>query len=310
MPLGTPGPVTRFSMRLAAAPTGRTGQDRAMTSSYRLLDAGGRARLERFGDRIVDRPSPAATEPPRDPDAWASADLVFDGADWSAHDGRGVEPWTVGLEGFRLELRPTAAGQVGLFPEQLAGLDWLRTRVTERLAADPAGAAPRVLNLFAHTGLATLALAAAGAAVAHVDAARASVEWARRNAAASNLADRPVRWLVDDALTFVAREARRGRRYAGLVLDPPSYGHGTGGRRWQLARALPDLLNACDAILEPTAFGLLTAHTPDFDAERLAAELARALGAPPAWVEAGDLELRATSGARLPLGAFARIMGR
>jgi 23S rRNA (cytosine1962-C5)-methyltransferase len=281
-----------------------------MTSSYRLLDAGGRARLEQFGDRIVDRPGPAATEPPRDPDAWASADLVFDGADWSAHDGRGVDPWTVDLDGLRLELRPTTAGQVGLFPEQLAGLGWLRDRVRDRRPADQDAPRPRVLNLFAHTGLVTLALARAGAAVSHVDASRPATEWARRNAALADLAEAPIRWLVDDAPAFVRREARRGHRYAGLVLDPPSYGHGTGGRRWQLERALPDLLDACDAILEPAAFAFLTTHSPAFDEDRLAAELGRALGAPTRWVEAGPLELRAASGAQLRLGAFARIMGR
>ena len=147
-------------------------------------------------------------------------------------------------------------------------LPWLRDRVGERLADAP----PPVLHLFAYTGLATLALAAAGAAVTHVDASRPTVTWARRNAERSGLADRPIRWIVDDALAFTNREVRRGRRYAGVVLDPPSYGHGpAGGGDWRIEDDLPRLLAAAAALLEPDGFVLLTAHTPEFGPDRLAA---------------------------------------
>jgi len=122
------------------------------------------------------------------------------------------------LDGVTLELRPTAAGQVGFFPEHPLAWPWLREQVADRPASE-------VLHLFAHTGATTLALAAVGAKVTHVDASRPAVVWARRNAELSRLADRPVRWIVDDALTYVRREERRGRRYAGIVLDPPTFGH-------------------------------------------------------------------------------------
>ncbi|HEX5825051.1 MAG TPA: hypothetical protein VFY18_11390, partial [Candidatus Limnocylindrales bacterium] len=166
-----------------------------------------------------------------------------------------------------------------------------------------------VLHLFAYSGATTLALAASGARVTHVDASRPAVTWARRNADLSGLADRPVRWIVDDALAFVRREARRGRRYGGIVLDPPTFGHGPAGTRWELDDALPDLLAACAAVADPDAFVLLTAHTAALAAGDLAAALEVTFGVP-AELEADVLELRATSGAVLPLGVAARMIRR
>lgn len=207
------------------------------------------------------------------------------------------------LGAIRLELRLTETGQVGLFPEQLALLPWLTDRVRERFGGPDL---PSVLNLFAYTGLATLAMAAAGAAVTHVDGSRPTVDWARRNAELSGLAARPIRWLVDDVPTFIAREGRRGRRYDGLVLDPPSYGHGAGGRPWRLVDDLAGLLDASSEILEPDGFVLLTAHTPEVGPGDLADALGSALGRPAGRIEHGELALEATSGAHLALGAYAR----
>jgi 23S rRNA (cytosine1962-C5)-methyltransferase len=212
------------------------------------------------------------------------------------------EPWTVAMEGLRLELRPTAAGQLGLFPEHALAWPWLR----ERLAARPDA---EVLHLFAYTGASTLALAASGARVTHVDASRPAVAWARRNAELSGLADRPIRWIVEDALTYVRREERRGRRYAGIVLDPPSFGHGPAGTRWELEEALPVLLAACAGVAERDAFVLLSAHTPELAADDLAASLEIAFGIP-AELESAEVGLVATSGAILPLGMAARMIRR
>ena len=276
----------------------------AQVRGYELIDAGDERRLERFGPVVVDRPAPGADEPLRDAEAWSSATLRFDQArGWERVEAGGFESWVVEVEALTLELRPTATGQVGLFPEHASQLEWLRTAVKSQSASRPA-----VLNMFASTGLATLGLAAAGAAVAHVDAARPAVAWARRNADLSRLTDRPIRWLVDDALGFVKREARRSREYQGLVLDPPSYGHG-GGRTWRLEDDLSLLLEACREVLTPDAFVLLTAHTPGFGPDRLARELAATLRRPTSAVEAGELALDARSGARLALGAFARVAG-
>jgi len=263
--------------------------------SHVLLDLGGGARLERFGERVVDRPHPAALGARLDPVAWRSADLRYDRDGGWTGSAAALGAWDIRVGDVTLELRPTEAGQLGLFPEHAAMLPWL--------ARQPPGA---VLHLFAYTGLVTLALAAAGSAVTHLDAARPSVAWARRNAQLSGLADRPTRWIVDDARAFVAREVRRGRRYDGIVLDPPSYGHGTDGRSWRLVDDLDALLRGCRALLAPDGFVLLTAHTPGFEAGRLADVLASGLGIPGARVEAGDLELLTPDGRRLESGAFAR----
>jgi 23S rRNA (cytosine1962-C5)-methyltransferase len=216
-----------------------------------------------------------------------------------------VEPWTIALDELTLELRPTDTGQIGLFPEQAESWAWLRDAVRWRASSVP-DHVPNVLNLFAHTGVASLVAAAAGATVAHVDSSRPSVAWARRNAELSDLADRPIRWLVDDAAAFVAREARRGRRYDGIVLDPPSFGHGR-GRRWRLADELPDLLAACREIAADDAFVLLTAHTTGMDGTDLAAMMRAALPSPSARLDGSALELLATSGARLDLGWSVRL---
>jgi len=263
---------------------------------YELIDAGDGRRLERFGEHVVDRPYPAADSPRRDTERWDEADLRFvrdegwggTGLD-TASDG-----WVVDVAALRFELRPTAAGQVGVFPEHASVLPWLHDRIAER------GGAAKVLNLFAYTGLITLTLAAAGASVAHVDAAKPSVDWARRNAAINGLDDRPIRWLVDDARAFVAREVRRGRRYDGIVLDPPTYGHGASGKAWRLERDLPAVLDDIQRLLAPGGFLLLTAHTEALDPFTLGGFLGRD-------VEIGALAITATSGAVLHLGAFARI---
>lgn len=273
-----------------------------------LVDFGDAARLERFGERLVDRPHPGATGARRHPEAWRTADLRFDrDGGWSG-DAVDTGPWIVGVDGLAMQLRSTDAGQVGLFPEHAEMLPWLRARVAERVSAG--NPPPAVLHLFAYTGLATLAMAQAGAAVTHVDSARPTVAWARQNAELAGLADRPVRWIVDDARSFAGREARRDRHYEGLVLDPPSYGHGTGGRAWRIETDLEPLLAACHAILAPGGFVLLTAHTLTLEPDELGAALGRATQRAASGLEVGLLGLTATDGRRLDLGSFARIAGR
>ncbi len=268
--------------------------------AYALLDVGDERRLERFGDRIIDRPAPGAPWEPRlDRENWAKATLQFSRDEgWTGGD---TMPWTIAVEGLTLELRPTGTGQVGFFPEQVSFWPWLRTSLAGREE-------PNVLHLFAHTGATTLALARAGAQVTHVDAARPSVAWARRNAELSGLAAAPIRWIVDDALGFTQREARRGRQYDGFVIDPPSFGHGPKGTRWELADALPDLLDACAAVAAHDAFVLLTAHTTGLEADDLGDALVEAFDPDPGSdVLTEWIELKATSGATLPLGVAARM---
>jgi 23S rRNA (cytosine1962-C5)-methyltransferase len=272
--------------------------DDLVVDDYELLDVGDGARLERFGPRIIERPHPAVTVDRPNPALWSRASMAFEpGRGWTGETG----PWIVGVAGVRIELRPTPTGQVGLFPEQAPSWEWLRGRV---------GPGVEMLNLFAYTGVATLVAAAAGASVVHVDASRPTVAWARHNAGLAGLADRPIRWIVDDVPAFVAREVRRARRYDGVVLDPPSYGHGPGRRTWHLEDGLAPLLDGCAELIGGRdGFVLLTAHTPGFGPERLAEELARAIGVPPRRVERGRLRLTATAGSTLELGAFARWPG-
>jgi len=277
----------------------------------RLIDAGDGRRLERFGERVVDRPHPAATGGRASIAEWRAADLRFDrGAGWIARDvaalaedrGGEIAPWPVELDGVSLELRATPSGGIGFFPEQLENVAWLESAIRD---ASTAEARPSVLNLFAHTGLLTLVAAHAGAAVTHVDGSRPTVAWARRNAELSGLAGAPIRWIVDEALAFTRREARRGRRYDGIVLDPPSYGHG-GRRAFELESGLLELLEACADVAAPNAFVLLSGHSTGLQRDLLLDELAAAFERAPRAFETVPLELVASTGATLPLGIAIR----
>lgn len=278
-------------------------------ADYQLLDFGQGRKLERWGAAVVDRPAPSAEGLPlSDPARWSAATHRFhrrtaQSGEWSiATEGPELAP--LAIASLRFELRLTDSGQLGLFPEQLATWNWL-----DKFLA--AGARPaEVLNLFAYTGASSLVAARAGARVAHVDASSSAVAWARRNAELSDLAQTPIRWLVDDARAFVRRELRRGRRYDLVILDPPSYGHGPRGQAWNLERDLPGLLTDCAGLLaaqEPSAL-MLTCHTPGFAADRLG-EVVRANCPILEVVAAGDLELSTPEGRDLPSGSFLRAVG-
>jgi 23S rRNA (cytosine1962-C5)-methyltransferase len=291
---------------------------------HELIDVGEGRRLERFGPVLLDRPCPPADWwPKRDPDAWSSADArfdravegVLDHAGWTTGSGQPIEPWCIHEGDLRAELRLAASGQVGWFPEQAPNRHWIAGRIRElskpgRRGRDPEAGPPAVLNLFAYTGGSTLAAVAAGARATHVDGARTAVAWARHDAELNGFAERPVRWIADDAVAFARRERRRGRRYAGIVLDPPSYGHGPGGHDWHLERDLPGLLEDLAALLEPWrgSFVLLSAHSGDVESGRIASWLERALGPGDLVVEA--LTLDARSGVQLHLGASVRWLRR
>jgi 23S rRNA (cytosine1962-C5)-methyltransferase len=295
----------------SGAPSSEPGDD-GMTvdkHAYSLIDCGAGRRLERFGQLLVDRPAPGVTGPRRLPDRWAGAIAYHAGRGWVDPDGGApaIRSSTVKLAGIPLVAALGVGGQVGVFPEHAVNGDWLREAVRRRGGGDGSGSSsgPAVLNLFAHTGLLTLVAAAAGASVAHVDSSRPAVQGARRNAAAAGLADRPIRWLVDDALDFARREARRGRRYAGLILDPPSYGHGgsRGSRSaFRFEQDIDELLAACTAVAEPDAFWLLSTHTTGWDPARLAATFA-GLVAGRARTTPAPLTLVAESGVILELGS-------
>jgi len=273
-------------------------------------DAAGRGRrLERLGGVLVDRPLPQATGPRRQPDTWAKAAAVF----VAGPDGRGAwefrgaipEPWQVmlplGSHQICLEVRPAPSGQLGIFLEQWPQWQWLAR-------ATPAGC--RMLSLFGHSGAATLAVAAAGAEVVHVDASRQACDLARRNAAASQLNEAAIRWICDDARGFVTREVRRGSRYDGVILDPPSWGHGPKGEAFSIDRDLAPLLDDLARLLpSPGAADrrgpvLLTCHSPRWHHRHLHDTLADTLGLDA--VEAGRLTCTDAAGRSLALGDYAR----
>jgi 23S rRNA (cytosine1962-C5)-methyltransferase len=280
---------------------------------YELVDFGDGRKLERFGPWLLDRPCPAAAGVKKaQADEWRGATARFEGeraaeGSWSPAIDR-WEPGVVELEApsaedrsFRMQLAPLPSGQVGVFPEQLACWRWIATQIA-RLGAI------NVLNLFAYTGGSTLAAAALGAEAVHVDAARSVVERARQNAAASGLAERPIRWIVEDAMKFCQREVKRGNRYDAVILDPPTYGHGPKGEEWQIKRDLLTLLDLCGELTERRPkFALVTCHTPGIGPAELAAYLADGLfghcGQPP---RTGEFYLESAGGRRLSSGVFAR----
>ena len=276
---------------------------------YELLDFGRMRRLERFGAWILDRESPFAGQRPLAfPGHWREAAMRFDIGTGRTGTWRNVatgkplaesdppESWTIGRPPFCLELRRSPFGHPGVFPEQIPVWNhcysFIRRRTERRVtnqskneslngaAKGTSSAEPiRVLNLFAYTGGSTLAAAAAGAAVTHVDAASSTIVRARRNAELSRLADAPIRWITEDVRRFVQRELRRGAAYDIVILDPPAYGYGGKREAWRIDHDLPDLLRDCVALTRGCPMMIaLSAHSPGYDARQLSEMLYAALG--------------------------------
>jgi len=286
--------------------------------SYEFIDFGNGRKLERFGEVVVDRPCVAATEPKSSPEAWLSAELIYDGSRLNGgsrggwvyqgrriSDPEAIESWECGVSGLRFRVKPQQSGQLGLFPEHWNTWPWIEDRIAEWLAVrsaiagsrntsdgpsidpaiDPASTepvstalkssgVPRVLHLFAYTGATTLAMASFGASVTHVDAMESAVAWARENARCSGLSEMPIRWIVDDARQYVARELRRGKRYELIVLDPPSYGHGVKGKAWEIHRDLMPLMHDCWKLLSDSPIGIVfTGHSRDVSMQKIRTEL-------------------------------------
>ena len=271
---------------------------------YSLLDFGDGRRLERFGPLVLDRPCPAVERMPcADRGRWTEADARFGkrgtGDECWSENGQLPDRWTIAHQQLRFELKRTEFGHLGIFPEHSANWDWIAGQ------AEVFGPGMKVLNLFAYTGGCTLAAAAAGAEVVHVDAARNTVARARRNAELSGLTEAPIRWIVDDAAKFVRREVKRGKGYDAVILDPPSYGHGARGEVWRLSKHLVPLLKNCARLTAGRRrYILLTCHTPGFGPERLEEMLEEACG-DDGNVSAGPLTVRSIDGREMPSGVFA-----
>lgn len=280
-------------------------------AGYELLDSGFCRKLERFGEQVFARPSAQAIWRPRlGHEEWeARADATFrrDGEDsgWTARRQL-ADRWEMSIDGLRFRLARTEFGHVGVFPEQRACWSWVAERIARAVAARAGQRRPEVLNLFAYSGGSTLAAARAGASVCNVDASRPMVGWARENAELNDLGDWPVRWILDDVLKFLAREARRGRRYDGVILDPPTFGRGPKGEIYKIEQAVVETINACLKVLsEEPLFLLMSSHTPGYTPtvlSNLLVDLVPAGGD----VEAGEMLLTGTDDVLpLPSGAWA-----
>ncbi len=228
---------------------------------YSLLDTGNGLKLERYGPYTFIRPEPEAVwSPGLSTKQWAKAAAVFkpspeeNGGHWDYQAT--IEPrWVMTYHGLKFWAQTSASRHLGVFPEQASEWDWAASLI------ESAKRPVKVLNLFGYTGLATLSAARAGAQVTHVDASRKVVNWARENLVLSALEDKPVRWIVDDALKFARREERRGSKYDGFILDPPKFGRGPKGEVWEFYKLLPELLQCCRALISPQPlFLLMTAY--------------------------------------------------
>ena len=283
-------------------------------TEYALLDSGDGRKLEQFGKYALVRPEPQAKWSPKLGAArWEEADAEFvKGRAGRAGEWKFRKPiatrWEMKRGNLRFWVQPAPSGHVGVFPDHACHWDWIAEQIRE------ADGEVNVLCLFGHTGLATLAAAAAGAKVTHIDASRQAIKLARENQSLSGLKERPIRWIAEDALTFVRREARRGNRYHGMVIDPPRFGRGPHGEMWRLEEALAELLAACGEVLDAApVFVLLNVYRTvitkgraEDEAQQLGAGLQKMLNRCRARVCSGELALEDGAQRRISASVFAR----
>lgn len=277
---------------------------------YEILDAGNGMKLERWKDVILSRPDPQAIWKPVRPELWGKADAKYNrsskgGGSWSFYKEL-PQSWSVEYDGLKFRVEPTGFKHTGLFPEQAANWDWMRSAISERTAR---GETVKVLNLFAYTGGATVAAAAAGAEVCHVDASKGMVSRARENVKLSGLAERTVRYIVDDVFKFVSREIRRGNTYDAIIMDPPSYGRGPGGEVWRLEDNIYDFTEECMRLMsDKPLFFLLNSYTTGLSSSVTANIIRMSRGKNmKGCIEHGDVLIPISSmqGTYLPCGSYA-----
>lgn len=229
---------------------------------YKVLDCSDGEKLEIWGDKILVRPDPQIVwKSDKSRNEWKAADAVYHrsktgGGSWECFK-RLPDSWTINYRDLKFGIKPMGFEHTGLFPEQAANWDWF-----SRLIKNENGRDINILNLFAYTGGATVAAAKAGARVCHVDAAKGMVSWAKENAALSGLSEHPIRYIVDDVKKFAQRELRRGHKYDGIIMDPPSYGRGPGGEVWKIENEIFDLIDLCTKLLtDNPIFFLVNSYT-------------------------------------------------
>lgn len=269
-------------------------------AGYELLDSGMEEKLERYGDFVLSRPDPQALWQKNQPERWREANASYsrEGKEgkWQIQKEVPTE-WPIEINGLTMLVKPTSFKHTGIFPEQIPNWDWIREKKPKS-----------VLNLFGYTGGATLAAAGAGAEVCHVDASKTAVAWARENAKLSGLDGKPIRWIVEDAITFIEREVKRGNTYDLILMDPPAFGHGPHDEIWKFEEHFLKLIGLCEKLLSEHPVGILiNGYAAGYSSLAFAYNLepfAKKFGG---TIEHGDLTIEEKgSGRLLPCGIFAR----
>ena len=293
-----------------------------MADDYELMDSGDGRKYERFGNVSLVRPCSQALWRPENPETWSRATATFDREDGNRWHNRGALPkeWTIETAGIRFRLSGTDFGHLGIFPEQRAQWNWIRTNVkckVENVKCKIEGVGdskletrnsklPTVLNLFAYSGGSTIAAAQGGAEVCHLDASKGMVQWARANAELNGLKEHPIRWITDDAHKFMEREIRRGRRYDAIIFDPPTFGRGANGEMYKIERDLKKTLSLVRSLLSDNPlFVLFSSHTPGLSCTVAANILGQAF--PGAQIETGEMLLEGRS-LPCPSGIYCRAV--
>ena len=281
---------------------------------YAVLDCGGGEKIERWGNQILQRPDPQAIWP-RDKDCkvWNKPNAIYHrsnagGGKWEIR--KLPEQWAIHYGDLTFQLKPMSFKHTGLFPEQAANWDWFSEIIKKAKDNEP-DRQIKVLNLFAYTGGATLACAAAGAHVTHVDASKGIIAWAKENATSSGLIDKPIRWIVDDCVKFVEREIRRGNHYDAIIMDPPSYGRGPKGEIWKIEEAIHPLVKLCAKLLsDKPLFFLINSYTTGLQPAVLTYMLSTELKDFDGYCSSNEVGLPVSAnGLVLPCGASGRWCG-
>ncbi|MCR4989739.1 MAG: class I SAM-dependent methyltransferase [Lachnospiraceae bacterium] len=282
---------------------------------YEVIDASGGEKLERWGSYILLRPDPQVIwNTPKEHPSWKKLNGHYHrsakgGGEWEFFDL--PDEWQISYRNLKFNLKPFSFKHTGLFPEQAVNWDWCSNIIKKALKSGSYGPERpfKVLNLFAYTGGATVSAAAAGAHVVHVDASKGMVGWARENAVSSGLSDAPIRWLVDDCVKFVEREIRRGNKYDGIIMDPPSYGRGPKGEIWKIEDSVYPFIRTCTELLsDDAAFLLINSYTTGLQASVLSYMLGSLIEKRRGgFVHADEIGLPVSSnGLTLPCGASGR----
>lgn len=285
---------------------------------YEVIDCSQGEKLERWGKYLLVRPDPQVIwDTPKHEKGWKRMNGHYHrsskgGGEWEFFDL--PQEWTIHYnlpinKELTFHLKPFSFKHTGLFPEQAANWNWFSTLIADAVKS---GRSVKVLNLFAYTGGATIAAAAAGASVTHVDASKGMVTWAKENAVSSGLADAPIRWLVDDCVKFVEREIRRGNHYDAIIMDPPSYGRGPKGEIWKIEESVYPLVQLCSQILtDDPLFFLINSYTTGLQPAVLSYMMHTVLGKYNGTITAEEIGLPVSSnGLVLPCGASGRFQAK